>query len=248
MGKRIGTKLESGTNKRKRLAPQHGTQVAPLHRVIVAQHKVDEMLRRLESGEPVADSVFDQLYPWSQRMQSPAFWTPVAVALRATELLVPKGTGRVLDVGSGVGKLCIVGAASTNAHFVGIEQREHLVRIAKDAARRVGLVNAHFVHDTFDRADVGSYDAIYFFNPFEENLWPPAAHLDHTVELSEARFVRDAASAHRLLDAARIGTRVVTYHGLGVEMPPQYEHVSRERAHSGSLDLWVKSEPLARCG
>lgn len=213
------------------------------------QHTLDLMQRRLRAGVPVADFLFDELYPYSLRAKSSAFWTPVAVALRATELLAPSRGARVLDVGAGVGKFCIVGAARADAVFVGIEQRLHLVLAAERAARCLGAVNAHFLHGAFEGADIESFDAVYLFNPFEENLWPPVAQLDKTVELSAGRFVRDVARARHVLSRARPGTRVVTYHGLGAAMPPNYERVSCEPIHSGALDLWIKVDACARrCG
>ena len=202
--------------------------------------------RRLREGR-VVDSEFDDIYPTSVRDVSSSFWTPVSVAMRAAELLVHRASTRVLDVGSGAGKFCIVGAAVTGASFTGIEHRAHLVETARSAASRLGIEGARFVHGAFDTADVATYDAIYFFNPFEENLWDSEARLDDTVKLSDERFIADIEHAERLLAGARIGTRVVTYHGFGGEMPPGYCRALRERCHTGHLELWVKTGgPAAR--
>src|SRR5207244_1254082 len=69
----------------------------------------------LRSGCPVADGVFDRMFPTELRFVSFQHWTPVAVARRAAELLVGAGARRLLDVGSGPGKFCIVGALTTLA-------------------------------------------------------------------------------------------------------------------------------------
>jgi SAM-dependent methyltransferase len=187
------------------------------------------------------DWEFDDIYPPAVRGASSLFWTPVSVAMRAAELLVRRAATRVLDVGSGAGKFCIVGAAATGASFVGVEHRQSLVQAARAAAARLGLDGARFVYGAFDTVDIASFDAVYFFNPFEENVRRGESCLDDTVTLSRERFRADVASAERLLARARLGTRVVTYHGFGGEVPPGYRRVVRERQRSGYLDLWVKT-------
>jgi len=44
----------------------------------------------------------------------------------------------------------------------------------------------------------------------------------------------------RRLAAARPGTRVVTYHGFGGEMPPGFERVRRD---ADELSLWIRTRP-----
>jgi hypothetical protein len=171
---------------------------------------------------------------------SSSFWTPVSVAKRAAELLAYTNSLRILDVGSGIGKFCIVGAAVTGATFAGIEHRRYLVRTARATAERLGVESARFFHGTFETVDVAKFDGLYFFNPFGENLWSEG-HFDETVELSHDRFVADTERANTLLTRARIGTRVVTYHGFGGEMPSGYRRIVRERWYRDHLELWVKT-------
>jgi SAM-dependent methyltransferase len=167
-------------------------------------------VERLRDG-CIDDADFDGVYPMQTRAVSSTFWTPIRVASRAAQLLVRDASTRVLDVGSGAGKFCIVGAATTGAQFVGVEHRAHLVETARAAAACVGVANARFIHGTFDAVDVASYDAVYLFNPFEENVWDRRSCIDETVELSCERFLADVERAERLLADARPGTRVVTY-------------------------------------
>ncbi len=189
----------------------------------------------------MSDSEFDEVFPSSARRVSFKFWTPVAVAQRAAWLLAQEGSGRVLDVGSGVGKLCLVGAATTDATFVGVEHRGHLIDAAREAAPRIGVSSAHFIHGTLDAVDASEFDAFYFFNPFEENLWTSDVQLDHTVALSESRFDADVKCAKRMLARARAGTRVVTYYGFGAAMPTGYVLRYQEPRRSSFLKLWVKT-------
>lgn len=206
-----------------------------------ADFGVASLVVALHEGRVVSDRVFDAvLYPPAMRRRSATFWTPVAVARRAVELLAVSRRTRVLDVGSGVGKFCIVGAAMTRAHFVGVEQRAHLVAAATDAAEHACARTARFVVGDFDDVDVSTFDAIYLFNPFEESLWGRSEWLDDTIAHSIEKARRDIEHAEQMLERATPGTRVATYHGFGGTMPPSYLHVVHERAHSDHLDLWVK--------
>src|ERR1019366_6205983 len=92
------------------------------------------------------DWAFDSIYPPSIRAISRRYWTPVDVARRAARLLWRAGARRVLDVGSGVGKFVLVAAGAVpEVRFVGVEQRPHLVEVARRAHEQLQLQNALFV-------------------------------------------------------------------------------------------------------
>jgi hypothetical protein len=165
----------------------------------------------------------------------------VEVAVRAANLLANKAGATLLDIGSGVGKFCIVAAAAVNANARGIEHRPHLVDIARQAAAKVG-VTATFDGGRIDEQDPASIDGFYFFNPFAENLCRTPDRLDGTVELSEDRFWSDIDATEKLLSRARVGARVVTYCGFGGQIPTGFVLVARERCGGGRLELWVKQE------
>lgn len=160
--------------------------------------------------------------------------------MRASKLLECGPGARVLDIGSGVGKFCIVAAAATGARVLGVERRQGLVEVAEQTAAWYG-VDVSFVHGSFASYDPLVVDGVYLFNPFVENIASMEDHIDSSVELSERRFVEDVAAAEGFLRAARTGTRVVTYCGFGGQMPPGYVRVLRER-RAGVLELWIKTD------
>jgi SAM-dependent methyltransferase len=202
--------------------------------------RLADVAARLRAGATVADEEVDLVYPPTLRAASRAYFSPVVVARRAAELLVESPATRVMDVGSGAGKFCLVGALTTGASFVGVERRARLVDVAEAAARRLGVNSVRFVVGGIDAIDPAEHDALYFFNPFLENLWPAAEWLDAAVELSPAQFDRDVALALGLLGRARAGMRVATYNGIGVKMPETYRLLAREWHMAAYLDLWVK--------
>ncbi len=197
--------------------------------------------RALRCGTLVADRVFDEVFPLAARVRSSVYWTPVEVAVRAANLLADRAGATILDIGSGVGKFCIVAAAAVNANARGIEHRAHLVDIARATAAKIG-VKASFDGGTIEEQDAAAIDGFYLFNPFAENLCREWDRLDGTVELSARRFSKDIEATELLLSKARAGARVVTYCGFGGEMPEGFVLVMRERCRGGRLELWVKQE------
>jgi predicted RNA methylase len=196
----------------------------------------------LRHNEVVGDLAFDAIYPAVWRARSRRFWTPVEVALLAAKWLTEGEQRRVLDVGSGVGKLCIVGALATDCQFVGLEQRESLIEAARQGAATLGVSDAtSFVHGTIEDFDFTRFDSFYFYNPFGENLYSEKEHLDTSVELSVERYHRDAHLIEQVLDAAKEGARVVTYHGIGGPIPNSFSPVRSKQIGSDVLRLWVKT-------
>jgi hypothetical protein len=194
----------------------------------------------LRAGTPIEDRAFDAVYPAKARWLSGLHWTPIEVARCATRLLVERPGARILDIGSGVGKFCIVAAATSDARVSGVEQREHLVAMAERAMTAFG-VDVAFEHGRFEACAPESFDGFYLFNPFAEQLSTPGEWIDATIEHTSLSFLRHVARAEELFERARVGTRVVTYCGFGGTMPPSYTRVVV--ALGGKLELWVKTAP-----
>jgi predicted RNA methylase len=187
-----------------------------------------------------SDEDFDLVYPDRIRKLSALHWTPVSVAARAATILVQAGATRILDVGSGVGKFCLVGAMVTSARFVGVERRQHLIDIAGTAATKLGISRVTFVHASVDQFHFDGFDGVYLYNPFFEQISRYLPQVDVSVEQSVKlyRFFTDVVSTE--LSAMARGTAVVTYQGFGGLMPRSYRFVGDEPAGDDLLDLWIK--------
>lgn len=179
------------------------------------------------------------MYPERLRRLSDKHWTPVAVAMRAAAMLAEGGCTRVLDVGAGVGKLCIVGALATEAWFTGVEERRDRVDAARAAAAAFRLGRVAWVHGRLEQIALGRFDGFYLFNPFAEALEPGPEGPPGLK--AEARYHRDVARMVAALAAAPSGLRVVTYHGFGAPMPPGYCLVAREDHVTGPLECWERT-------
>jgi DTW domain-containing protein YfiP len=156
----------------------------------------------------------------------------------------------ILDVGSGVGKFCMTAAREVEtATFVGVEWRAHLVEVATQLAALGGLVNVRFVFANAFDLDWSAFDGFYLYNPFAEHLFGSAFRLDHAIDFDRTNFARYASAVQHRLAKARIGTRIVTYHGFGAPLPAGYdlaaeESVGRERGWRTTMS---RRENLARC-
>lgn len=187
-----------------------------------------------------SDAEFDRAYDEKIRELSEQHWTPVRVAARAAHLLTRAGATRVLDVGSGVGKFCIVGALATGAEFVGVERRGYLVEIAEQTALRFGADRATFVHASVDSFSFDGFNGVYLYNPFYEQIAKLLIQIDGTIEQSALAYVHFIRSTISKLAAMAPPVAVVTYNGFGGAMPPEYEVLGREPAGNDQLETWVK--------
>lgn len=193
-------------------------------------------------GVALDDAAFDALLSEHARRASSAYWTPALVALRAAEWIVEANARSVLDVGSGVGKFCLVAArACPELHIAGIEHRAHLVTEASRLARQLGVADrVAFAHGTLDDVDPARFDAVYLFNPFSEHLFPSEQRLDAAVELSPERMERDVARFEAALDRMPVGAVVVTYHGFRGAIPDTFDLARWEQIGDCMLRAWVK--------
>jgi SAM-dependent methyltransferase len=211
-----------------------------LGRAALADGDLGRIFDRVRGRLEIADVEFDAIFPDWIRKLSEHHWTPIEVCVRAAELLAVDSRSTILDVGSGAGKLCLVGAASTGATFVGVEQRPRLVEASQQLARAAGLPNAEFVHGNAMALDWGRFDGFYLYNPFYEHILDYQPRIDEPIVVSPHLFTNYVVTTCVKLFAAKPGARVVSYHGCGGPMPIGFRRLLREPAGSDHLELWEK--------
>ena len=195
---------------------------------------------QLASGLLPSDARFDRLFGERLVPLAALHFTPVAVAARAAAWLTAGGATSVADLGAGAGKFCLVGAAVTGADFTGLEARPGLVRVARDAARRLGLPAARFVQADVLTAPLARYDAFYVCNPFAEGEAEPDEWLDPVLPAPDKIAAATALAAR--LASVPAGTRVAVHCGLGAPMPDGFRLVSSEAMgrRGALLECWVR--------
>jgi len=195
---------------------------------------------KLRAGLPISDFAFDQVYTPNIRVLSSRHWTPVEVAIRAAQLFQDRGVRNVVDIGSGPGKFCIVGALSSQIRFTGIERRPLFVRAAREAADAFGVDRARARHGNICEVDLRPFDGMYLYNPFGEQICDTLQSIGNDAEFSPIyyRYYIMAMLAH--FARAAPGTVVITYHGFGGRMPDGYTRVHDEPAGNDRLRVWMK--------
>ncbi|ASU36288.1 class I SAM-dependent methyltransferase [Mucilaginibacter xinganensis] len=183
------------------------------------------------------DAAFDNLYPEHIRALSPMHWTAVDIAKKAGAFLaVPNA--RVLDIGSGVGKFCMVaGFHHPETTFYGVEQRKELYNIAEKAKGEINLPNVSFIHGNLTELNYGNYDHFYFYNAFYENI-EPDSRIDYSVSTSFELYELYTRFVYEMLDKKPSETRLVTFHCTEGQVPPSYQLINN--SYSSVLKMWIK--------
>lgn len=186
----------------------------------------------LRSGLIPTDDEFDVIFPEHLQEIAAIHFTPVEVAKLAAQYLVDLPNTRVLDIGSGAGKFCMIGSVCTDGHFTGVEQRESFVSLANSLSKQYELSHIKFIHSNITTIPFNAFDAFYYFNSFYENI-DQSGIIDTTIPLDKTLYHAYAAYVKAQLDRLPIGTKLVTYFSYFDEVPASYKIVSR--AFDGKL-------------
>lgn len=185
-----------------------------------------------------SDQAVHDLYPKHIRKMATRHWTPIRVIKEALAFLNTKNNCHILDIGSGAGKFCLIGAKHLpNTNFYGVEQRGYLVEQARTVQDKLKLDNIAFIEGNFTTLDFKKFDHFYFFNSFWENL-DDTDKIDDTIDYSETLYDYYVTYLRNALAEMPPGTRVVTYHSLLDEIPESYRLI--ESKDDGMLNFWVR--------
>ena len=186
----------------------------------------------------INDAAFDWLYPEQVQQHSRRHLTPLGIAKTAARFLATAPGKKILDIGSGVGKFCLVGARHfPEAFFYGIEQRENLHQHALDVKEVTNIHNAFFIHGNFTQLDFSAYDGFYFYNAFFENLTDQDL-IDDSLEYSASTYHYYCRYLFKKLEDCASGTRLVTFHSLEDEIPPCFQLV--DASNDLMLKMWIR--------
>ncbi len=184
-----------------------------------------------------SDESFNLLYPDSLQDIADTHFTPIEVSKIASAYLSENAQTKILDIGSGAGKFCIIGSTHTNGRYTGIEQRASLHQIASDMLSDRAIPNLNFIHGNVTDHRFTDYDAFYCFNPFYENICPPGKMNDE-VEINTDFYDLYSVYVKDQLDSMPIGTRLVTYFSYLHEVPDTYQLMDSQ--FDDKLKMWKK--------
>ncbi len=195
------------------------------------------IFERLKQKISCSDLLFDKIYPKAYQEHSARHFTPVKIAIKAAKLLVDSPSDKILDIGSGVGKFCCIGAAVTDANFYGVEKRKTLINLSNKIKRHYKLKNAHFMNDDFTKIDFKKFNGIYFFNSFHENF-DETCVLDNTSKVSLTAYKKYHNDLILKLNECVKGTKLVTFHTFKNKIPSTYQFIDMNE--TGLLKFYIK--------
>lgn len=185
-----------------------------------------------------SDMKFNSLYPKPIQEVAEKHWTPIEVAKKAADFLAVSSDEKVLDIGSGAGKFCLTAAYHHPLIlFYGIEQRANLVELSTKLANSLELENVFFICDNIANINFDKYNHFYFYNSFYENI-PGTQKIDSNIQYSNELYNYYNRYLLKQLNKKIAGTRLVTYHSFGMEIPSGYEVVHTD--YNEYLKFWIK--------
>lgn len=185
-----------------------------------------------------SDMKFNSLYPKPIQEVAEKHWTPIEVAKKAAGFLAVSPDEKVLDIGSGAGKFCLTAAYyHPLTLFYGIEQRANLVELSTKLANSLELENVFFICDNITNINFDKYNHFYFYNSFYENI-QGTQKIDSSIQYSDELYNYYNRYLLKQLNKKSAGTRLVTYHSFGIEIPSGYEVVHTD--YNEYLKFWIK--------
>lgn len=185
----------------------------------------------------VFDDEFDMIFPEEVREHSNRHYTSVFLAQKAATYLVRSKSDKILDIGSGTGKFCLVGALSTSGHFTGVEYRKYQSEIAQNVAQRFAISNVNFLTANILDVRFDSYTGFYMFNPFLEQI-DRTAKMDGLIKEDPKNYQIFNMYVRTELMKKEIGTRLVTYYVPINQVPEGYKQV--DSFFGGTFIFWEK--------
>tara|TARA_B110000211_G_C14038223_1_gene535575 strand:- start:721 stop:1308 length:588 start_codon:yes stop_codon:yes gene_type:complete len=184
------------------------------------------------------DADFDGIFKNHISSLSNLHWTPLKVARKAAEWLSIDDNSKILDIGSGIGKFCFIGALTTKAEYTGVEQRKNLVKISNKVIKQNKISNTKFVNDNFINIDFDNYTGFYLYNPFWENISNDQL-IDNKIATSIDLYEEYNKILSLKLTALKPGTLVVTYLMKEENIPISFSIFRHD--FERNLILWKKN-------
>lgn len=192
-------------------------------------------------GKPMTDLLFDSELPSSLQKLSPYQWTPVSIVKRTWEFLKGEEVRSIMDLGSGLGKFCIVLSFLAEDQFpiYGCEDREELLQMATSLQMKWKRKSVCFQKTNFLTSFPYGHSHYYCFNPLYETM--KGSHsIDDTKVKSAKLFLQNIQTLKNHLYLCPKGTKLITYHGFGGSVLPGYIVIRKENDNLGEWMVWER--------
>lgn len=198
---------------------------------------MESIIDKFRRNVTVFDDDFDMIFPEDVREYSNRHYTSVFLAQKAAEFLVQDKNDTILDIGSGTGKFCLVGALTTHGHFTGVEYRKHQSDIARNVAQNYSISNVEFIHANILDVPFDEFTGFYMFNPFLEQI-DRTAKMDGLIKDDIENYTLFNEYVQSELMKKEIGTRLVSYYVPIIQIPDCFQQV--DSFFGGTFCFWEK--------
>ena len=196
---------------------------------------------RLRTKDELDDFEFDQILPPRYRFVAETHWTSIQAARMIADQIGSKSNQRFVDVGSGVGKLCVLLSLLTEMEIFGVEQRLHLHEVAEEIVRANSISRVNLSHGNMTDIDWDNFDIFFFFNPFQElNFKFDIFAIDHSVSPENGLYVKYVRFIEDRIKDMPAGKRLIALDGFGGTIPQGWRLVSSDRILDSTLNHWIK--------
>lgn len=131
------------------------------------------------------ENEFNHLLPVEYRNLDKLFWSDTQSISKACEWL--QNCTNIIDLGSGIGKFCMIGTQILSSNFFGIESKIGLYEIANNLLSNYLQAKVQFKNEDLFNIDLQPYDGIYIYNPFVE-LISTGQRIDDSIPLDEEKY------------------------------------------------------------
>lgn len=192
----------------------------------------------LKTGEFPLDAEFDRFYPSLSTELSAQHFSSFYACKQALDFFGSDESVRVLDIGSGIGKFCFLGALLSKCHFTGIELRESLYNWAEKVRSASHMNQIQFILGDFKNLHFESFNCFYLFNPFMEYK-DVKRKIDASILTGKEAYIQLLHTLFNKLDMLPKGIKLVTYHVRLEQIPSDFQLV--ESKLGNSLRCFVKN-------
>jgi len=198
---------------------------------------LEEIALQLRKKQVIDDADFDHLYPNSFLKIADRHFSAVYVCQLASDFLCDQKHPKILDIGSGSGKFCLIGAlGNVNYQFTGVEYRLTLHEQAVALKNLFELSNCHFIHGNVLDLPLSEFNGFYMFNPFLEQKDKTAIiPMDYAKE-SETDYLEYVLNA---LNQLPKGIKLATYYIDKKQIPNSFSFIKSQIGNQ--LHFFIKT-------
>jgi len=202
-----------------------------------------KLIEQIQLGKGTEETEFDHIFPPYYRFQSTVHWSSISVARQISNWIKSLNLKSVVDIGCGVGKLCLLLRILTNYEIYGIEQRPNLVEIANKIIKVNSFKNILITQMNMLDLDWDSYDIYYLYNPFQEHIAEEGfSIIEKNIEFDTKKYAHYTSEVFRQLTWAKPGKMLITFHGYGGNVPSAWTMVASRHIDNGDLTMWIKEQ------